>query len=231
LVKKKVETQLCTSVGADSPEEMAEKATLAFSLGSDLVEFRIDRLTEGVSPRELEAELSVFARRAIFTVRPGREGGAFRGSEARRLDLISRLAEMGPAYLDVELSAAKANRKWLESLPTEVERIASWHDFKKTPGLEALRTIREEELECGALAKVVTTAKSADDNVTTLSLCADEPSKTISFCMGELGTLSRVASMLLGAPLAYVSLPNEAVAPGQLSITTMRTLRRMVVKR
>jgi 3-dehydroquinate dehydratase type I len=229
LVKKKVETQLCTSVGGDSPEELAEKAKLAFSLGSDLVEFRIDGLKKGISPRELKGELSAFARRAIFTVRSGREGGAFGGSESERLDLISHLAEMRPAYLDIELSTAKENKKWLESLPREVERIASWHDFKDTPGLEALRSIREEELDYGVLAKVVTTAKSVDDNITTLSLCADEPSKTISFCMGGLGTLSRVVSMRLGAPLAYVSIPNEAVAPGQLSISTMRALRRMVV--
>jgi 3-dehydroquinate dehydratase-1 len=229
LAKKRVETQLCTSVGADSPQGLAKRATLAFSLGSDLVEFRIDRLTRDVSPGELEAQLSAFARRAIFTVRSGREGGAFGGSEAQRLSLMSRLAEMGPAYLDVELSTAKENGEWLESLPTGVERIASWHDFKKTPRLEALRAIREEELEYGALAKVVTTAKSADDNLTTLSLCADEPKKTISFCMGGLGTLSRVVSMRLGSPLAYVSIPNEAVAPGQLSISTMRALRRMVV--
>jgi 3-dehydroquinate dehydratase type I len=229
LAKKKVDTKLCTSVSADAPEELAGKAAIAFSLGSDLVELRIDRLTKGISPRELEAELSVFARRAVFTVRSSREGGRFRGSEAQRLDLISRLADMGPAYLDIELDTAKENRRWVKSLPKDVERIASWHDFKGTPELEALRSIREEELDYGSLAKVVTTAQSADDNLTTLALCADEPGKTISFCMGELGTLSRVVSMRLGAPLAYVSIPNEAVAPGQLSISTMRTLRSMVV--
>jgi 3-dehydroquinate dehydratase / shikimate dehydrogenase len=229
LAKKVVETQLCTAIAAHSPGELAEKAKLAFSLGSDLVEFRIDMLTEGVSPRELEAELSAFAQRAVFTVRPGREGGAFGGSEAKRLDLLSYLAKMKPAYLDVELSTAKGNKRWLESLPTEVERITSWHDFKGTPGLETLRAIREEEMDYGSLAKVVTTAGSMDDNVTTLSLCADEPRRTISFCMGGLGTLSRVVAMRLGAPLAYVSIPDEAVAPGQLSISTMKALRRMVI--
>jgi 3-dehydroquinate dehydratase len=40
--------------------------------------------------------------------------------------------------------------------------------------------------------------------------------------------LSRVVAMQLGAPVAYVSIPDEALAPGQLSISTMRTLRRMV---
>jgi len=229
LAKKAGSTRICTSVSAESPEELASKAELAFSLGSDLVEFRVDRLTTGLTPRELEAELSVFAKRAVFTLRPSSEGGAFKGSEARRLDLLSRLAEMGPAYLDVELDTAKANGKWAGSLPKDVEVIASWHDYERTPDLKALRAIREEELGVGSLAKVVTTAGSSDDNLTTLALCADEPLKTISFCMGELGTLSRVVSMRLGAPLVYASLPEEAVAPGQLSVSTMKALRSLVV--
>ncbi len=229
MAKKKVATKLCTSVSADSPEELARKATLAFSLGSDLVELRIDKLTRGISPRELESELSVFAERAVITVRSGSEGGAFRGSEAQRMGLISRLAEMGPAYLDIELSTAKGNAKWVKSLPSDVERIASWHDFEGTPELKALRSIRDEELDYGSLAKVVTTAKSLEDNLTTLTLCADEPGRTVSFCMGELGTVSRVVSMSLGAPLVYASIPNEAVAPGQVSISAMRALRSMVV--
>ncbi|HVC27148.1 MAG TPA: type I 3-dehydroquinate dehydratase [Nitrososphaerales archaeon] len=229
MVRRKVETRLCTSVSADSPEELANKATLALSLGSDLVELRIDKLKRGISPRELEAELSVFAQRAVFTVRSSREGGAFRGGEAQRLELISRLAAMGPAYLDIELSTAKENKSWVESLPGDVERIASWHDFKGTPELKALRSNREEGLEWGSLAKIVTTAKSVDDNLKTLALCADDPDRTVSFSMGELGMVSRVVSLHLGAPLAYASLPDEAVAPGQISISTMRTLRSMVV--
>ncbi len=228
MAKKKGETQLCTSVSADSPRELASKAELAFSLGSDLVEFRVDRLTRGASPRELEEELSVFAKRAIFTVRSSREGGGFKESERKRLDLISRLAGMGPAYVDIELATAKENAKWVKSLPKDVRKLVSWHDFQGTPALEALRPICEEELGLGSLAKVVTTATSVDDNVTTLRLCGDRPGKIVSFCMGELGTVSRVASMRLGAPLAYASIPGEAVAPGQLSITTMRTLRSMV---
>jgi 3-dehydroquinate dehydratase type I len=229
LAKRRGGTQLCASLGADSPEELASKAELAFSLGSDLVEFRVDMLARGAAPRELEEELSVFAQRAIFTVRSSREGGAFAGTEARRLELVSRLAQMRPAYLDIELSTAKANERWLESLPKEVATIASWHDFQGTPELGKLRSIRDEALEHGSLAKVVTTAGSVDDNLTTLALCGDGAGRTISFCMGGLGTVSRVVSMRLGAPLAYVSLPDEPVAPGQLSISTMKALRRMVV--
>jgi 3-dehydroquinate dehydratase-1 len=223
---KIVEPLLCTSVAADTPVELARKASLALSLGSDLVELRIDKLRG--APRGLGPELSALTQSAIITVRSSMEGGSFAGSEAERLDVISRLAETGPAYLDVELSTLKANEDWARSLPEEVERIVSWHDFRGTPPLEALRATCEEELGLGSLAKVVTTAGSVDDNLTTLTLCGDSPGKVISFCMGELGTVSRVVSMRMGAPLAYVCLPNEAVAPGQLSLPTMRELRSMV---
>jgi 3-dehydroquinate dehydratase type I len=225
---KKVETRLCTSVGADSPEELAKMASLALSLGSDLVELRVDRLKAGATSRELEAQLSGLVERAVITVRSPREGGSFGGGEAQRLALISRLAEMGPAYIDIELATAKAHKKWTASLPGEVERIVSWHDFNGTPALRRLRSISKEELGYGSLAKVVTTAKSIDDNLTTLAVCGERPGKIISFCMGELGTVSRVLSMRMGAPLVYASIPNEAVAPGQLSISTMRKLRSMV---
>ena len=224
----KRESRICTSISAGSLSDLEEKASLAFSLGSDLVELRMDRLTKRTPPRELEAKLAAYAERAVITVRSAGEGGGFRGSEAQRLELISRLAELRPAYLDIELATAKANKKWMKSLPRDVERSVSWHDFQRTPGLRTLRAKCAEELDHGSLAKVVTTATSAEDNLATLALCADRPGKVISFCMGALGTVSRVVSMRVGAPLAYASIPNAEVAPGQLSISTMRRLRSMV---
>jgi 3-dehydroquinate dehydratase type I len=224
----KVGSLLCASVGADSLRELTNKASMALSMGSDLVELRIDRLKEDDTPREIEAALSDLARRAIVTVRSRREGGSYAGGEAERLGLISRLAAMRPAYVDVELATAKANRKWAGSLPRDVERIVSWHDFEGTPSLKVLLHLCDEELGLGSMGKVVTTACEVDDNLTTLALCRERPGRVVSFCMGELGTVSRVVSMRLGAPLAYASLPDEAVAPGQLSISVMRSLRSMV---
>ncbi len=228
MANKKVETRLCTSVGAGSVGELAKKADLALSLGSDLVELRVDRLVGENSLRDVEAKLSGFANRAIITVRSRSEGGSFLGGEMERLELITRLVKMGPAFVDIELATARENRRWADAIPKKVKKIISWHDFKRTPALDELRAVSKEALGHGSLAKVVTTATRADDNLRTLTLCGDKPGKVVSFCMGELGTVSRVVSMHFGAPIAYASLPDEAVAPGQLSISTMRTLRGMV---
>lgn len=228
MAKKRVGPKICTSVGGPSLRELLTKASLAVSLGSDLVELRIDMLKAAAATQELESEVSGLARRAIITVRSGREGGRFRGSEAERLELISRLASTRPAYLDIELATCKENAEWARSIPKDVQKIVSWHDFDGTPRVDMLRAVCDDGLRHGSLVKVITTAKSAEDNLATLTLCGERPGKVVSFCMGELGTVSRVVSMRLGAPIVYASLPNEAVAPGQLSISTMRKLRGMV---
>ena len=126
-------SRFCTSIAADSLEGMVQKAELAIFSGTELVEFRIDRLMSGITTAEIGERLGRFARRAVMTVRTDREGGGFSGSEVERLRLLTSLARMRPAYLDVELSTAKENERWLGSLPKKVERIISWHDFEGTP--------------------------------------------------------------------------------------------------
>lgn len=221
-------TRLCTSIVADTPEEMAAKASQAFSLGSDLVEFRIDSLSGGISVKEVESRLKRYARRAVLTVRSAREGGGFQGNDGERLGIISRLSGLRPAFIDVELVTARENQEWLKSLPRSAKRIVSWHDFRATPSLPELLQISKEGLKYGAVVKIVTTANSVEDNLTALALCEKRPGKVVAFCMGEQGVISRVLSMAVKAPIAYASLPNAAVAPGQLSVSTMKRLRGMV---
>ena len=218
-------SRLCTSIVAETPAEMARKAALAFALGTDYVEFRVDKLSKPTA--RIAGALSRFARRCVVTVRSEREGGSFQGEEDDRLELISKLARMRPAYLDVELSTVRENGGWWESLPGGSKRVVSWHDFSSTPGLRALKGLRDEALRVGDVAKLVSTATEAEDNLTMLSLCEEDPGRVIAFCMGGLGAVSRVLSLRVGSPLVYASLPNEAAAPGQLSITTMKRLRRL----
>lgn len=220
---KTFRSMVCASIGAGSSEEMEFKARLALETGADLVELRIDLLPKPTAD-ETASLVKGLARKAVVTVRPRGEGGRFDGEESARLALISDLAGLGPAYLDVELSTTEANPEWLRSLPEGVRRIVSWHDFAGTPGMSALRGACAEELERGAIAKVVTTATRVEDNLTTVALCRENPGRAVSFCMGELGVVSRVLS-IGAAPLVYASLPNEAVAPGQLSIPTMLEFR------
>ncbi|HUH99619.1 MAG TPA: type I 3-dehydroquinate dehydratase [Nitrososphaerales archaeon] len=230
MAKKRVQSKVCASIGADSLDGMVRKTEYAFRLGSDLVEFRIDRLTSRVTPSEITAKLRRFASRSIVTVRSKRQGGGFNGGDIERLGLISELATMRPAYLDIELETAAINEGWTGSLPKKVERIVSWHDFKGTPDIKKLRKTCEDELAHGSIAKVVTTATKIEDNLNALRLCEENPGRVASFCMGELGVTSRLLSMFLGAPIAYAALPNDSMAPGQLPISAMIEFRGLVPK-
>lgn len=225
--KVRAQPQICASVSARSVREMERKASASLRLGADLVEFRVDRLDEP-DPLEVRSSLRGFAPRAIVTVRSGLEGGSFKGGEAERLELLSQLVSVGPAYVDVELRTAKENPRWVGSLPKKTKKIVSWHDFHGTPGTGALERTCRDAIRRGDFAKVVTTATRLEDNARVLRLSEEHRGRVVAFCMGEMGVASRLLSLLVGAPLAYASLPDESVAPGQLSISTMLEFRGLV---
>ncbi|MDA4121633.1 MAG: type I 3-dehydroquinate dehydratase [Thaumarchaeota archaeon] len=226
--------KICTAVAATTCEEMVKKAQVAFSLGSEIVEFRVDKLEERTSAAEAKKRLGRFATKSIVTVRSKEEGGGFMGTEEERLKLISGLAaELSPAYFDVELATVKANLGWFRRLTSAASRpdrmIISWHDFSGTPDFQTLSSLRKEAMKRGDIAKIVTMAKSPDDNLTLLMLYQEDAKDLVAFCMGQEGTASRILSLQLGSPVVYASLPGEPVAPGQLSVVTVKAIKKMLL--
>ena len=221
--------RVCTTISAGAASEMAEKAAAAFALGTDLVELRFDMLKKPSSA--LGKRLSHLAGRSVFTVRRRDEGGGFMGAESERLSLISALCVLRPLFVDVELRTAKQNPEWYGGLPKGCRKIVSWHDLGGTPGLREMKRARDEAGSLGDVAKIVTLAARREDNLRVLRLYEDSPCGLIAFCMGEAGTVSRLVSLQLGSPLAYASLPNEPVAQGQPSVTTLLGLRRIWERR
>jgi len=227
---------ICTTIAAETCQEMAKKATEGFSLGTDIVEFRIDTLARKTTSAAISRSLGRFGQKAIVTVRSKEQEGAFLGVEEERLDLISDLsASMKPAYLDIELETAKRHETWFKGLTTSPswsgKTIVSWHDFTGTPELEVMRRARKEAKGLGDFAKIVTMANTADDNLRLLMLYREDARGLIAFCMGSDGTASRILSLQLGSPVVYASLPGEPVAPGQLSVVTVKTLKTMLTAR
>ncbi len=220
-------SQLCTSVSASDCEGMAKKASLAFSMGSDLVELRIDHLNEA-SAGQIVKHLSPFFDRAVVTIRSSSEGGTFRGSERRRIDLLTALATQSPRFVDVELRTIERNDSVHDFLDAS-RTIVSWHSNTGTPSLSKLREKTGDALKYGSLVKIVTAARRLDDSIRLLSLYELETDhRLIAFCVGEFGLTSRVIALQLGCPLLYCSLPGEPLAQGQTSIRVMRQLRKLL---
>lgn len=217
-------TLICTSLSARAPWELAAKARRALAQGSDLVEFRLDRL-HSPAASEVAKGLSPFSGRAVFTIRRTDEGGGFGGEESERLALIRQAAETGPSYFDVELRTLEANPELVRDRLGD-RLIVSWHGVARTPSRARLLSLLAKARSYGGLAKIVPAAVSASDNLAVLSLYDSPGPAPIAFCMGQAGLFSRVIAIERGTPLAYASLDGEATAEGQLPLGMMLAIRR-----
>ncbi len=219
--------RVCVSIVAKDVGEMESKALTALDLGADLVELRLDHL------RELDLErvgdlVSRLRERLVVTLRPAWEGGGFRGGEEERAEILSRLAALSPAYMDLELNSEIVGRV-SEKISGDTKTIISWHDFNSTPPLNQLQELAERALSKGDVAKIIPTARGFSDNLTALELYRRvDKGRLICFAMGGAGVPSRILSALIGAPIAYSCLPGEEAAPGQINITEFRRLLELV---
>ena len=210
--------KLCVSLYGETLDELSKKILKAISKGVELIEVRLDYLRK-IDEREISHILGPFSDKLILTLRPAEEGGKYTGSNEERLKILTEVTEeLSPKYVDVELrSADKSLTNSLRIKNSQV--IVSWHDYANTPEIADLNAIVEKCLSLGDIAKVVCFSRSPADNLKILTLYHYyPPDRLIAFCMGEEGKVTRVLSLIAGAPFTYVSLGDERTAPGQLML-------------
>ncbi|MDH5437522.1 MAG: type I 3-dehydroquinate dehydratase [Candidatus Bathyarchaeota archaeon] len=214
---------ICVSVLPETVAEALELIERAENHYADLVEVRLDSLGE---PDELSNIAGCSRVPLIATNRSAKCHGEFRGSETERKQILLKAAGNGFEYVDIELSTSELKDTVSDVHEMGVKPIVSFHDFNQTPSLPRMEEILRKEIASGAdICKVVTTAKSAEDNLTVLDFVskACKSAKTICFSMGELGKISRLLSPLFGGFLTFASLEKgRETASGQLTIQEMR---------
>jgi 3-dehydroquinate dehydratase-1 len=158
------------------------------------------------------------------------EGGGWQDSEARRKEELLKAIQLGAAMVDIELATPNLERV-VPLVKKESKCLISFHDMKATPPLESLKKIVRRQLAAGAdICKVVTFANNAEDNLTILRLIPEFPDvRIVAFAMGPLGLPSRILSPLVGGDLTMAAVAKGAEsAPGQLTVTELNDLYRMV---
>ena len=132
--------------------------------------------------------------------------------------LRTAIAE-GVEYVDLEEDiAAKIPRYG------KTKRIISLHDFRKTPD-NLDETARAAAALDPDIVKMATLANHPHDNLRMLRLVRDSKMPTVGFCMGDIGTPSRVLAGRFGSPFTYATFHHErTLAPGQLSFQQMREI-------
>jgi 3-dehydroquinate dehydratase-1 len=215
--------KVCVSIPPKTVEETFDLIEKAEAQHADLIEVRLDSLKN----HDRIAEIPLCSKMPLIaTNRSIEHHGKFSGSEDERQRILMDAARNGFEYVDIDLSMP--NMKQLIDNLREVgaKLIVSFHDFERTPELSLLNKVLEEEIDWGAeICKIVTTARSVEDNLNTINFVseASKKAKIVCFAMGELGKLSRLLSPVFGAFFTFASIDEKRkTAKGQLTIQEMR---------
>lgn len=203
----------------------------------DILEWRGDHLTAIADTaaaldalRELRA---VFPDKPIlFTFRSKKEGGEQEIAPEAYIALNIAMAESGLVdAIDLELFTGDAlvSQTIARAHAKGVKVIMSNHDFHKTPAKEEIVKRLTKMQELGAdVPKIALMPESKADVLTVLAATlevsekiADRPIITMS--MSKTGVISRLAGEVFGSAATFGAV-QKASAPGQISVTDLRTV-------
>ncbi len=215
--------RICVSILPKNNLEALSLIEKAEKVKADLIEVRFDCFETSRNLSELVKSTKI---PLIATNKLQSERGFFAGSEIQRQEILLNAAKNGFEYVDVDLSSPES-KKMIENLRhLGAKSIASYHKYDGAPSISEMTKVLETEISSGAyVCKIVTTAKTIEDNLTTLNFISAMPSrvKLVCFCMGESGKLSRLLSPMFGAFFTYASLEEGSeTAKGQMTIEQMR---------
>jgi len=193
----------------------------------DLFEVRIDLIGNGWP--ELIKQLN---KPWIACNRKADEGGRWGKGEPERIDELLKATELGADMIDIELRTANLSES-IGLIKPRAKCLVSFHDLKGTPPFNEMKAMVQRQLDAGAdVCKLVTTARSFEDNVTVLQLISAFPNtKIVSMAMGHLGLTSRILCPLVGGDFTYASAEKgKESAAGQITATDLRKIYEMVAK-
>ena len=213
-------TYLCVPIFVQDLAQARRDVALAAEAGAELVELRIDDVTDGELVGQLVSQSTL---PVIVTCRPTWEGGRCGLSEEERFELLKKAEKA--AYVDLELRSSLWGK--IEQLGENHPRmIVSFHDFSGRPE-KMYNVLGELNSTPAEIAKIVWTARTLRDNLEAFEILQNRQKPTIALCMGEAGMLSRVLAKKFGAFLTFASLSNpSATAPGQVTIEQMKGIYR-----
>jgi len=184
--------------------------------GARFIELRLDFLAKAPDFKRL---LENKPCPLVATVRRPQDGGRWSGTEEARLTLIRQAIVAGFDWVDLETDIADNIRRF-----KDVKRIVSYHNMREVPA-DLEKIYQRMCAQDADVIKVAVRGQHPKDNVRVLELLHKSPRPTIAFCMGDLGTASRILGAKFGAPFTYAAFNKErGIAPGLLSLTELRQI-------
>lgn len=215
---------LCIPIIARNNEEALKKIPEAEEF-ADILELRLD-LMEQFDVIEL---IQSATKPVLVTYRSVQEGGKGDEGDEATAGYLTAAIRAGAKLVDVELSLPEEWRTKVLAEERSSGIVSSVHINDGTPSREELDDIYLRCVDTGAeIIKIVTMANAWEDNLRVLELIPRARKmgrEIITFCIGPMGRMSRVFSLLMGGYLTFTSLgTGQESAAGQIPVAEMRRL-------
>lgn len=221
-------------------QALAQAQVIANTADADLAEFRIDLLSFASDTKQVialghELKKILGNKPMIATIRTKIEGGQLEISDVDYGKTYQAyLKNPFMDWLDVEMFrdqkvvseiVQKAHQK-------KVLIVMSNHDFQKTPSQDEIekRLLKQDQMGADIL-KIAVMPKSKQDVFTlmnaTLKVSQQTTKPLLTMSMGQLGTISRVATANMGGSYSF-GMIGQASAPGQIDVTKLKQILQTV---
>lgn len=221
-------------------QALAQAQVIANTADADLAEFRIDLLSFANDTKQVialghELKKILGNKPMIATIRTKNEGGQLEISDVDYGKTYQAyLKNPFMDWLDVEMFrdqkvvseiVQKAHQK-------KVLIVMSNHDFQKTPSQDEIEKRLLKQHQMGAdILKIAVMPKSKQDVFTlmnaTLKVSQQTTKPLLTMSMGQLGTISRVATANMGGSYSF-GMIGQASAPGQIDVTKLKQILQTV---
>ncbi len=179
--------------------------------GAEMAEIRIEET--GLTANEV-SKLFSSHHNLLATCRPVGK------SDSDRLVLLKAAIDAGAKWVDIEIESEQSYTNELVPYAKlkNCKVIISYHNYDLTPDTDKLNGIVEDALKQGAdIVKLACKVNNPTDNARLVALYTNKI-PIVSLGMGELGMITRIAALKMGAPFTFVRGNNiRETAPGQLS--------------
>lgn len=202
----------------------------------DVFELRLDYLlnsntkdSNNIIDNYLLDVLSKIQKPVIFTLRSSKDYGFFTGDEQSRLELIIKLCNLKPEYIDLEHYIDNDFVEEIRCNYPEINIIRSYHDYEgwsdSKINLVVEQLVNKPDILDKTVYKIISYARSGLDCIKSADLVGrlkqlNSNIKITSHCMGELGLPSRILGVIAGNYFTYVNLSDKNIdsAPGVINI-------------
>ena len=221
--------KLVVSVMPKSLEEAQGIDAMRY-IDADIIEWRADFLPKEAILQVAPAIFEKFAgRELLFTLRTRAEGVEIDLNSAEYVQIIKDVAQLyQPEYIDFEYFSHKDVFEEMLDFPN---LVLSYHNFQETPE-NMMEILSELTSLTPKVVKVSVMAHTEQDvldlmNFTRGFKTLNPEQEYVTISMGKVGKVSRITSDVTGSSWSFASL-DEASAPGQISLSSMKKIREIL---